>query len=223
MRARMVAVAAWIVEHVSVAQHPEALSGDLLEQVQGGRPLAWLWREVAFAVAIGVGRRARAGLLPLTFSAAWSTLYPLWSVVGERRLLAAIPHDFLLEGAALSWPGSTLWELANGIVPAIAFIWLGLLVYLVSRRKDLREVSGIAILGGFSSSLTVLLLATVALLYPVPDVRCIGQDGFYSIIHVFPISIPLAASVCTAIVSAVPRGPRLTTGSGSGAAHRSLP
>ncbi len=232
MRARTVrligkpiAVAAWIVEHLSVARDPEALSGDLLEQVHGGRPMAWLWRQVAVAVAIGVCRRARAGILPLTFSAAWSTLYPLWSVLGERRLLAALPHGVLIQAVALSWPGLTLWELVNGIVPAIAFTWLGFLVYLVSSRH-LRGVSRVRILGGFSSGLTVLLLATLALLYqlkdPIIDLRCIGQDGFYSLVHLFAISVPLAASVYTAIVSAVPREPRLATVGGSGAARRSL-
>jgi hypothetical protein len=32
---------------------------------------------------------------------------------------------------AHSWPYSTMLDLAAGILPAIAFIWLGLLVYLI--------------------------------------------------------------------------------------------
>jgi hypothetical protein len=97
-------------------------------------------------------------------------------------------------------------DLATGILPAIAFIWLGLLVYLISQSKG---VSSFRILLGLSTSLSILLLETIALFYhlknPVIDVPSITNEAFYSLFRLLAINIPVASSLLAAILSAFPR------------------
>jgi hypothetical protein len=103
-----VALATWLLEHLTFGGDTEAISGDLL------------------AIGIRMWIATRQYALPLIFSAAWSILYPLWRIIGRDwlKLMHATPDRWV----AHAWPYSTMLDLADGILPAVAFIWLGLLV-----------------------------------------------------------------------------------------------
>jgi hypothetical protein len=201
-----VGLATWLLEHLTFASDTEAISGDLLEELRAGRSTGWYWRQVLLAIGIRVWVAARQYALPLIFSAGWSILYPLWRSIGRDRLIQELIHATPHRWVAHAWPYSTMLDLAGGILPVIAFIWLGLLVYLISRPK---RVSSFRILLGLSTSLSVLLLATIALFYhlknPVIDVPSVTSEAFYSLFRLFAINIPVASSLLAAILSVFPR------------------
>jgi hypothetical protein len=47
---------------------------------------------------------------------------------------------------AIAWPKSALMEIGYGVVPAVTFVWLGVLVYLLIRVDVLRELSPVRLL-----------------------------------------------------------------------------
>src|ERR1700722_15075135 len=70
------ALATWMLDHLTLGDRNESLSGDLLEELHSGRSTAWYWRQTLAAIAITLSTRTRAYLAPLFFSAGWSVLYP---------------------------------------------------------------------------------------------------------------------------------------------------
>jgi non-heme chloroperoxidase len=215
---RIVGVATWMLEHLTFGRDIDALSGDLLEEFRAGRSAGWVCRQVLMAVWVGLGAWAREFALALVYSSGWSTLYPLWRILGRNWLFRVALDRWV----GLGWPYSTVMDLADGILPAITFVWLGLLVYLILRSKVLRSrvsrskgfaVSPFRLFLGLSTSVSVLLAATIGLLFhlkhPVIDVKYITAEAFYSMFLLFGIRVPLALSLLVAILCAVSCTPRL--------------
>jgi hypothetical protein len=181
-----VGLATWMLEHLTVGRDNESLSGDLLEELRGGRSAGWYFRQVSMAMGIGVCEVIREYASPLVFSAYWSILFPLCHFIGRNRLVHPAPGRW----AALGWPYSTMLDLADGILPAVTFVWLGLLVYLLLllRLRRVNELSSFRVLLGLSTSLSVLLAATIGLFYylkhPVINVQYAANEGFYSVFHI---------------------------------------
>ena len=199
----MVALAIWCLEHLTFGCDQEALCGDLLEELQSGRSLSWFWREVLMAIGIGAYEGAKPYMLPLVFSAGWSALYPAWRFVAASRYSAAIPAH------RLAWPYSSFRELAQGVAPAVTFVWLGFLVFLLLRKETISQLSSFRLFQGLSASLDVLFLATLGLLaylrHPAVELHYVTRDDFYTLLHLSVVSIPLAASIFVAIWFVLPR------------------
>ena len=208
MRAtRTTALGMWMLERLSIGAANEALAGDLLEQLHHGRTIAWFWEQVATAIAMAAAKRT-ADLAPAAaFSAAWSLLYPAWQRMSGGWLPREIPESW----QALAWPRPALIELACGVLPAVAFVWLGILLYLVVRRGMLLGQSPLRILGGLSASLNVLLGCTILLLrhFHHPDLVYVTSAHFYFGYQFLGISLPLTLSVLSALLVADPRRPQL--------------
>ena len=209
--AMTIGLATWMLEHLTFGRDNESLCGDLLEELREGRSAAWYFRQASMAIGIGACEAIREYVSPLIFSAGWSTLYPLWRIIGRNRLVHPAPGRW----AALGWPYSTMLDLADGILPAVTFVWLGLLVYLLLllRLRRANELSSFRVLLGLSTSLSVLLTATIGLFYylkhPVINVQYAATEGFYSLLHICAINIPLTLSLLVAILSLLPRPPRI--------------
>jgi len=201
---RSVALAAWMMEHLTFGPANQSLTGDLLEEFQLGRSLLWFWGQVLATITIGSFRTAREFAMPVAFSAGWSMLYPAWRMIDTRHILDARPEHW----HALAWPYSALLELGFGIVPAVTFVWLGFLVYLVLRADLFHVVYTFQLIRSLSTSLTALLLGTALLLNhfrdPQIDLHYIGRQDFYSAFHLFTISIPLALSLLAALLCTPP-------------------
>jgi hypothetical protein len=208
MRAtRTTALGMWMLERLSIGAANEALAGDLLEQLHHGRTIAWFWEQVATAIAMAAAKRT-ADLAPAAaFSAAWSLLYPAWQRMSGGWLPREIPESW----QALAWPRPALIELACGVLPAVAFVWLGILLYLVVRRGMLLGQSPLRILGGLSASLNVLLGCTILLLrhFHHPDLVYVTSAHFYFGYQFLGINLPLTLSVLSALLVADPRRPQL--------------
>jgi hypothetical protein len=203
-RTRLTALATWMVEHLSFGLHNQALTGDLLEELQRGQSIAWLWRQVFSAIAAGGLSRLRDWMLPLIFCAGWSSLYRGWSFLSTALLAHAMPV-----GSGLAWPYSALLPLAYGMVPALTFVWLGLLVYVLSRPGILQGVTTRHLVWGLSMSLNVLLVSTVVLLRHFRDLHPLVRGDFYFAFHLMSISVPIALSLLVALSCLVTRTPRV--------------
>ena len=202
----MVALAIWCLEHLTFGCDQEALCGDLLEELQRGRSTGWLWREVLTAIGIRAYQATKPYVLPLVFSAGWSALYPAWRLLAASRFSAAKP-DY-----RVAWPYSSFQEIAQGVGPAVTFVWLGFLVFLLLRRETISQLSSFRLFQGLSASLDVLFLATLGLIaylrHPAIELQSVTRDDFYTLHPVFGVSIPLAASIFVAIWFVLPRTQR---------------
>ncbi|HEY1744200.1 MAG TPA: hypothetical protein VGG18_13610 [Granulicella sp.] len=203
---KMVALAIWCLEHLAFGCDHESLCGDLLEELHAGRSDAWFWREVLAAIGIRAYQAAKPYVLPLVFSAGWSALYPAW------RFIAASPYSAIVSDHSVAWPYSSFQALAQGIAPAVTFVWLGFLVFLLLHRKIVSQLSSFKLFQGLSASLNVLFLATLGLLAylgnPSLELGYLTRDDFYTLFHLSVISIPLAASIFAAIWFVLPRTQR---------------
>jgi hypothetical protein len=52
-------LATWILKHIQVGTTDDALAGDLLEEFQNGRSVAWYWRQVFAAILVGFASQVR--------------------------------------------------------------------------------------------------------------------------------------------------------------------
>ena len=205
MTQKSVILATWMLEHLT-GSNQEALSGDLLEEFQGGRSITWYWRQVLIAVVARAWTLSREYVLLVVFSAIWSLLYPAWRSIA---FTSVSPDKW-----GQVWPYSTLRELVSGLVPAITFVWLGLLIYLLSRSWAVHDSSKLRLFRSLSTSISALLTAALGILFylknPAMDVRYVAQEDFFSIFHLFSISVSLTASLALSILSALPPTPRLS-------------
>lgn len=200
MKTKSVAIANWFLEHVAPMPHSSALAGDLSEELNSGRPLTWYWRQVSIAIATGIFLKSRVYALPIAFSACWSTLYPLWQLsIWKAHVIQSIFHQW----SALDLPYSAPSTIAQGILPACTFVWLGLIIYCPLRSMRARIPSALRLLGSLSLSLNVLLLALV-LRGPFQELfshlhlltaSAFGLSSYYA---------PLVLSMLTAILTALP-------------------
>lgn len=212
-----VTLATWMLEHLTFGLNREALSGDLLEEFRRGRSANWYRREVASAIGIAALTRSRGYGLPLVFSFAWSMLYPLWWLC----IKAPLTHTMLVRWTTTDWPLSTSLGIVGQIIPAIAFVWLGLFIYLTLRTERIHKPSALRLLASLSISLNVLLIATMGLWSHISPtgVRLSyiarGNLSFHS--HPIAIVLPLAASLFSAISSALSQTQRRCHGAASAA------
>jgi hypothetical protein len=197
-----VALATWMVEHVTFGSPNESLSGDLLEEFQSGRTAGWYWRQALTAIAITLSSKSRAYVLPLVFSAGWSILYPaMWLSITKSRLT----QNLLGRMAAHDWPYSTGLHFVSAAVPAAMFVWIGFFVYLTSRNHVDRQLPTLRLLGSLSISLNVLFVAIIGqhLRNSGVDLRNVSLENLNS--HLVALSIPLALSLFSALVCALPQ------------------
>jgi hypothetical protein len=206
---RLVALAIWLVGHLSFGMTNDALAGDLLEELHSGRSANWFWRQVGCAIAAGAWNRLRDYALPLMFCAAWSSLYSGWALASRAALDTAMPAKW----PESAWPYSALLPLSYGMMPALTFVWTGALVYLLACPGILRELSAQRILWGVLASLNVLLVSTVLLVHHFRqsrvDLRALMRPDFYVVWHFLWISVPLALSLFAALSFTVSRNSRL--------------
>ena len=203
------ALATWLVEHLTFGLTTEALAGDLVEEMQKGRSAGWLWRQVLTAITAGLLNRLRDSAAPLVFCVVWTSLYPGWNLLCRAMLENARPENW--ETAA--WPWSALLPLSYGMVPALAFVWVGFRVYALARPAAVERLTARRVLWGLSASLNVLLSFTVLLLRHFKgsrvDLGALEREDFYSAFHLLWISVPLALSLLAALWSTTMQVPRL--------------
>jgi hypothetical protein len=201
-----IAFATWMLEHLTFGSPNAALSGDLLEEFQSGSSTSWYWRQVLSAIAVAAMSKSRTYALPLLFSAGWSVLYPVWWLSIAANHLTQI---FFEQWSAHDWPYSTALNGIGQTIPAITFVWLGLVLYLMLRAERSHPVSRLRLFASLSISLNVLILASIGLWLPLNRAKAhlsyVAGKEFFLSSHLIAISIPLALSLFSAISVALSR------------------
>lgn len=126
-------VAAWMLEHLLPDSVDEALVGDLFEEFRSGRSARWFWRQVLAAIGIVAHQEIASRRTVLIFALLWSAIAPIWMYIAR-------PSNFpgIIESVRhIDWPWSSLCTIGLRLVPILAFVWTGVLVYLLlaSRTK----------------------------------------------------------------------------------------
>jgi hypothetical protein len=120
--------ATWMLKHLVPGERNEAMAGDLLEEFRHGRSGNWYWRQVLAAIAIGCYRDVINHRMVLAYAALWSILAPVWFVVRDRMWNESSITGLIYR---MDWPWSTICALSISLATAVAFIWSGMLLYLV--------------------------------------------------------------------------------------------
>jgi len=121
-------LATWMLEHCTLGDCNEALAGDLLEGYSAGLSDGWYWREVFAACAVSWTEALRARTSMLIFVLLWSMLAPAWAM-----FLEGIVHSSILD--SISETLGFLWlfaALAGWMLLKAAFLWSGMLVYILT-------------------------------------------------------------------------------------------
>ncbi len=202
-----IAFATWCLEHLSSTRNRESLCGDLLEEIGTQKhPILWYWRQVLVAISIDGSTMCARHVLPLIFAAGWTTLYSPWRALSSRGLSMAV----LQSGHSFTWPYATVEELAAGVLPAVVFVWVGFLLFTFLKPSPMRNDSPDLVLRGLSASVTVLLLATVALLCILRDgpltVHPVLREDFYLTWPHHIASVPVAFSLLAALLFSAGKG-----------------
>ena len=147
----------------------EALSGDLLEELERTGEVGVFWRAVTGEVLRGVWGR---WLQPMVFSMGWSLCYPVWRGLDGGRLSTVLAQ----RGFAMAFPYSSMMLLASAGLSPLLFVWLGALVYMLRNQAKARNqmagdprsagyVETLFRVGrGLSLGLSVLLVAAMVML-----------------------------------------------------------
>jgi hypothetical protein len=207
-----VAFATWMLEHLTFGSPNEALSGDLLEEFQHGSSAGWYWRQVLSAIVVAAMTKTRAHTLPLLFSIGWSVLYPVWwlSIAANH-----LTQTFFAQWSTHDWPYSTALNGVGQTLPAITFVWLGFVLYLMIRTERGHPLSWFRLFASLSLSLNVLILSSIGLWLPLNRANAhlsyvAGKELFMSS-HLMAISVPLALSLFCAISVALSRTQKRST------------
>lgn len=203
-----VALATWMLDHLTLGSRNDSLSGDLLEELHAGRSAAWYWRQTISAIAVTLSTKSRDYLVPLLFSAGWSLLYPtLWPAIVHSAPAQNLANRF----TPSDLPFSTGLGFVAGISPAALFIALGFFVYLILHKHT--RTSTIRLMASLSISLNVLFVTIVGehLRHFGVDVRNVSRENFNA--HLVALCIPLALGLYAALLCAFPAARRHNPGS----------
>lgn len=152
------AIAAWMLEHLTLGSKNEALAGDLLEEYKQGRPAVWYWRQVLVAIFLGFCSELRKRWSTVVFAAFWSIPLPaFWALVVIRMQNST----FVTREWHLPWPYSMVCDLAFSNACQIIYIWSGLGAYCLVSYATARNVS----LRSLRRGMIIGVLATITVFW----------------------------------------------------------
>ncbi len=195
-------VTMWLAERGAGCEG-EAFAGDLLESLGRGRSCWWCFLQALRRVMFVADSRLRAWLVPMSYCVAFVLLFPLW----QRLNAPGTAHLLTGSHGAFAWPGSALFEIVAGLLPAVLFVWAGILGFLLL-RKETRSSEGMRVVLSLSFGCSILCTETMLGLGSRPPQlrRLSNADFYYPVIHAH-FSITLFLALFTGILL-LPRGSR---------------
>lgn len=129
------ALATWMLEHLLWGGGNEALAGDLLEEFQRRRSVAWYWRQVFGAIVTSFSNELRADWVmvwTIVFSIVWGYSLYAFRFVGEPWHLTLIALvDIGLLPRRIGFQNSIVWALAlRYVLPVLFQTAIPLIIYL---------------------------------------------------------------------------------------------
>ncbi len=209
------AIATWLSEHAVLGESNEALTGDLLEEFQRCRSVAWYWRQVGGAILAGFIAEVRAEwsaagyaiLGTFAFASLWTAI--VTSDFCQRTLAVAIYYwSFWLVSQPLSQTYLTVISFAFDLVKMA----IGLSIYLMVTRSFDPKRFWRALVAGFATFLLInlgeiFLHRHILLLARLVDL--FGWDAYLYDLPWLRIFIPLLLSIWTAQPHWTRRRPKL--------------
>ena len=124
--------AAWMLRHLVPGERNDALAGDLLEEFRSGRSAAWYWCQVFASITIAYSHNIYANGSALLFAAFWTLLAPVCIPLPSLTHFSLFEREFWKLDAIwnLPYPWSNICNLGLTFLLMIAFVWIGLLIYL---------------------------------------------------------------------------------------------
>lgn len=171
------ALATWMLEHLLWGGRNEALAGDLLEEFQRRRSVAWYWRQVTGAILASFSNELRADWVmvwTILFTTVWAySLYSIsifgWPV--PMGVLSRLDHYLTAHG----YYGTFIWYLASDVflyaIPFLLRVVAPLGIYLVGARNMNRR----AFLRGLCAA--ILLTAALVMLPFQPVLDFLSTHG----------------------------------------------
>jgi hypothetical protein len=189
-------LANWILEHLTIDEQKDAVSGDLLEEFRSGRSRGWYWRQVATAVIVSMARTLRINWFVLAFSALWVLPLPALEIYVLRAMRLG---QFFPQRWSYPWPYSMICDIAITIGWKLLYLWLGITLCQILFANATRRTSVRQLAKGLCASVAVYVatyLGMVACFLAFPHAYAVD------ITRVNPIS--LALNPASMLVTDVP-------------------
>ncbi|MGA7523192.1 MAG: hypothetical protein WBW84_12100 [Acidobacteriaceae bacterium] len=202
-------VARWMLEHLTLGYDADALTGDIAEEFLSGHGRLWYWRQVFLAIAVGFLRQFRRHRSILGFALLWSLPAPALMLSYSRFL----NHSSLIGKVwAIPWPWSTVCGFVIDLGPSLAFLWIGMALYLALHawigHTHRMPKFGRGVWVGFVAY-TIFMTALLSIPHagrPI-DIRTVTMAFIYSDPWFLLMCAPGFLSLAISIWSALPRLP----------------
>jgi uncharacterized protein (TIGR03435 family) len=199
----VVRVAVWLVERSGGGAVAEALAGDVLESFAAGCSRWWCLAQGIRRAADRALPRVRALVAAAAYSAAFVLLHPAWQR-SQSCIAARLPVDRL---SVAAWPGTAVAAVAGGLVPAVGFVWVGVLLYVVVQGRMFGRAEGMRVALALSWSSCVVSAETMLRLGGFQhELQAMARADFYYPLAVARFSVPLFLGLLAALVL-LSRGP----------------
>ena len=183
------ALATWMLEHLLLGGRNDALAGDILEEFQRRRSVAWYWRQVLFAIFVSISEALRVHRLALSFQVVFAATW-----VWVSAYCDATVHRYFFAWALAHYHYAWVVWIAWSTVLVVA---LPLGIYLASaRRFSLRAYArGLAV--GWSVWVIISAGRTELLLFFAHGIPW----GWSFPLLVFSVAVPLLIAIWVAQAS----------------------
>jgi|SRR5690348_2772037 hypothetical protein len=172
------ALASWMLDHLLWGGRNEALAGDLLEEFQRRRSVAWYWRQVIGAIFASFSNEVRADWVmvwTIVFTFVW--VYALYAIppIAAQLPLPLPVITRLLHYFSTHYRGTLIWyALPYALVDVLPFLFhvaAPLAVYLVvARNMNIRSFA-------WGLCAAVLLSAVLGIVPFQPVLDFLSQHG----------------------------------------------
>lgn len=133
-------LATWLIEQFSSILQNAPLAGDLMEEFKQGRSAAWYWRQVIWAILIGLlilfgkrwGRLAYAGVFGTLICIAWLHIFPVTGRYTAQQIAVSCNGQIWYGPVQTIGPSSALPAMVTLYAKSYKIAWPWSLVYQVA-------------------------------------------------------------------------------------------
>jgi hypothetical protein len=121
------AIATWLLYHLVLGSHNEAVTGDLLEEFKSRQSVAWYWRQAIWAIFLSFLTELRNQRLMVGYAAVWTFAV---SVVWKHIKMSPQLESVLGWGVSHPWPESIIYVMAIYNLTLAGLLWIGFGLYV---------------------------------------------------------------------------------------------
>ncbi len=183
------ALATWMLEHLLLGGRNDALAGDILEEFQRRRSLAWYWRQVLFAIFVSISDGLRVHWLALSiqlvFAAGWVSVSAYCEAAVRGYFFAWAPAHY-----HYAWMAWIAWS-------TVLIVALPLGFYLAAARRFSLRAYARGLSAGWSVWVIIFVGGTELL-----QLFAHGLSRGWSFpLWVFSVAVPLLIAIWVAQAS----------------------